>query len=121
MKDVDVEFDTGVYVAAVKQVGEFCSLAVGRRGGITDIIGTNNGTGEQIHFPLGPSTRVYRLLCSKLPAGIAVQVVVAVLNADPSDLTERKPKEVRFHAKYKARMRPYDITVAAVPQDLGAH
>jgi hypothetical protein len=121
LKDVDVEFDTGGYVAAVKQVGDFCSIAKGRLGGITDIIGTNGSTGEQTHFPLGPQQNSYRILCAKLPAGIAVHVVVAVVNEDASDLTKRRPKGVRFHAKYKASMRPYDLTLSVVPSDWGAN
>jgi hypothetical protein len=118
LKDVDVEFDVGVPVAAVKQIGDVCLLT---GGGITDVIGTDNSTGLQIHFPLGPSKHPYRILCSKLPAGLGVQVVVAVVNEDQSDLTRQRPKEVHFRARYKARMRPYDLTSSVAPSDWGAN
>ncbi len=119
LKDVDVEFNVGVPVAAVKQIGELCSIV--SEGGITDIVGTDNSTGEQIHFPLGPSRHPYRILCAKIPARTAVEVVVAVTNEDSSDLTKRRPKEVRFHARYKARIRPYDIASSVATSDWGAH
>jgi hypothetical protein len=116
LKDVDIEFKVDKGVAAVKQIGDLCSIASGNS--ITDVIGTDQRTGNQIHFPLGPSQHPYRILCAKIPAHIQLQIVVAIGAADYPNSTQKvRPEEVDFHARYKARMRPYDIVLKAVPSD----
>src|ERR1700722_2669539 len=114
LKDVDIEFLVDEPDAAVTQIGDFCSIASGN--GITDIVGTDNRTGSQIHFPTsGASRHPYRILCSKIPANIDVQVVVAVAATDSSQ--KRRPQHVRVRGTYKAKLRPYKIALPLTPTD----
>ncbi len=120
LDDFDMAFRIGEPVSKIKQIDNLPCFVYS--GGILDIRGTD-ANGNQTQMAMGATESTYRLFCTKIPKGVGVNIVAALMSTssmienNPANWPKlkEKPEWVGFHATYKANKRPYVLDFKKEP------